>query len=124
LPYRLVATKAGPDRAPYVKLNKRAASGRHRLFQVLVDLVEEAGGREPLLVGADEQGEVLGHVARLDRRDGDCLERRGKLCQRRVVVELGAVRKPARPGEDRGNRIGRGLAALLVLAIVTRYRAV
>jgi hypothetical protein len=34
---------------------------RHRLLQPLVDPVEEAGGREPPLVGADEEGEVLGH---------------------------------------------------------------
>ena len=44
-------------------------SGRHRLLQVLVDLVEEAGGREPLLVGADQEREVLGHEAGLDGVD-------------------------------------------------------
>ena len=31
---------------------------------------------------------------------------------------------PRRPGKDRGDRIGRGLAALLMLAIVPRHRAV
>ena len=41
-----------------------------------------------------------------------------------VVVELGAVREAARPGEDRGDRVGRGLLALLVLAVVARHRAV
>ena len=48
-----------------------AASGlrRHRLLQVLVDLVEEAGGGEPFLVGADQQRQVLGHVAGLDGVD-------------------------------------------------------
>src|SRR5690606_28831048 len=46
----------------------------HRLFQVLVDLVEEAGGGEPLLVGADEEGEVFGHVARLDGIDAHPLQ--------------------------------------------------
>ena len=56
--------------------------------------------------------------------DGDLLQGRGEFRQFGVVVELGAVREPARPGEDRGDRIGRGLAALLVLAIVPRDRAV
>ena len=42
---------------------------RHRLLEVLVDLVEEAGGGEPFLVGADQQRQVLGHEAGLDRVD-------------------------------------------------------
>ena len=41
-----------------------------------------------------------------------------------VAVELGAVREPARPGEDRGDGVGRGLLALLVLAVVARDGAV
>src|SRR5262249_40919578 len=32
---------------------------RHRLVEILRDLVEEARGRQPALVGADEQREVL-----------------------------------------------------------------
>src|SRR5689334_13805508 len=107
-----------------VKRNERAASGRHRLLQVFVDLVEEAGGRKPLLVGADQEREVLGHEARLDRVYRDLLERRGELRQCRVVVELGAMREAARPGEDRGDGVGRGLVTLLVLAIVARHGAV
>lgn len=35
----------------------------HRLLQVLVDLVEETGGRKPWLVGADQERQVLGHEA-------------------------------------------------------------
>ncbi len=35
----------------------------HRLLQVFVDLVEEAGGGEPLLVGPHKQRQVLGHEA-------------------------------------------------------------
>src|SRR5215211_4289277 len=65
---------------------------RHRLLEVFVDLVEEAGGGEPLLLGADEEGEVLGHEAGLDRVDADLLQRRGEAGELRVVVELGAVR--------------------------------
>ena len=42
----------------------------------------------------------------------------------RRVVELAAVVEAARPGEDRGDRVGRGRLALLVLAVVARHRAV
>ena len=42
----------------------RRAALRHRLLQVLVDLVEEALGREPLLVGADQKRKILGHGRR------------------------------------------------------------
>src|ERR1700751_4641393 len=97
---------------------------RHRLLQIVVDLVEEAGGREPLLLGADEEREVFRHKAGLDRVDAYLLQGGRELGERRVVVELGAVGKPARPGEDRGDRVGRGLLALLMLAVVARHRAV
>src|SRR5262249_51878311 len=97
---------------------------RHRLLEVLVHLVEKAGGREPFLIGADEQREVLGHEAGLDRADGDLLQDRGEFRERGVIIELGAMREPPCPGEDRCDRIGRGLLALLVLAVVARHRAV
>ena len=100
------------------------ANSRHRLLQVLVDLVEEAGGRQPLLVGADEEREVLGHEAGFDRVDADLLQRARELRQLGVAVELGAMGEAARPGEDRGDRVGRGLLALLVLAVVARDGAV
>src|SRR5215210_979489 len=100
------------------------ASARHRAPQVLVDLVEEAGGREPLLVGADEEREVFRHEAGFDGVDADGFERSGKARELLVVVELGAVREAARPGEDRGDRVGRGLLALLVLAVVAGHGAV
>src|SRR6516164_4862814 len=89
-----------------------------RLDEVVRDLVEEARGREPTLVGADEQGEVLCHVALLDRLHANLLERVGELAELRIVVELGAVGEAARPGEDRGDGIGRGLLAFLMLAVV------
>ncbi len=41
-----------------------------------------------------------------------------------IAVELGAVGEAARPGEDRCDRIRRGLLALLVLAIVPGHGAV
>ena len=96
----------------------------HRLLQVLVDLVEETGGGQPLLVGADQDRKVLGHVAGLDGPDRDFLERIREFRQLRIVVELGAMREPAAPGVDRGHRIGRGLLALLVLAVMAGDGAV
>jgi hypothetical protein len=67
--------------------------------------------------------QVLGHEAGLDRLDADPLEGVGEL-QDGVVVELGAVGEAARPGEDRGDRVGRGFLALLVLAVVAGHGAV
>src|SRR5262245_65354023 len=55
-----------------------APSG-HRRFQVLVHLVEEPCGGEPFLVGADQEREVLGHVAGLDGVDRDLLQGRREL---------------------------------------------
>src|SRR5215207_9198240 len=97
---------------------------RHRPLEILVDLVEESRRREPFLVGADEEGEVLRHVAGLDGVDADLLEGRGEAGEVLVVVELGAVSEAAGPGEDRSDRVGRGLLALLVLAVVARHGAV
>jgi hypothetical protein len=60
-----------------------------------------------------------------DRLHADLLQRVGECHQRvGVVVELGAVLEPAGPGEDRGDGVGRGLLALLVLAVVARDGAV
>src|SRR4051794_1714407 len=109
--------------APFADLGSRSALCRHRLCQVRVDLVEERCRREPFLLGADEEREVLGHLAGLDRVDAHPLQRGREFRKLRVIVELGAVREAARPGEDRGHRVGRGLLALLVLAVVAGHRA-
>src|SRR5471030_2101866 len=47
---------------------------RHRLGQVFPDLVEETGGGEPALVGADQKRKVLGHEAGFDGIDADLLQ--------------------------------------------------
>src|SRR5215471_7376511 len=77
-----------------------------RLAHVLRHLVEEARGGEPPLVGADEECEILGHEAGFDGLHADLLERGGEARELGVVVELGAMGEAARPGEDRGDRIG------------------
>ena len=72
---------------------------RHRLLQILVDLVEEAFGGQPFLVGADQQRQILGHEAALDRVDADLLQRvRRTWPSAGIVVELGAM------GEARASR--------------------
>src|SRR6185312_5831427 len=68
---------------------------RHRLGEVVRDLVEEAGGGQPALVGADQEREVLGHVAFLDGGDADLFQLLGELRELRIIVELGAVREAA-----------------------------
>src|SRR5215218_9892478 len=67
---------------------------RHSLFQVLVDLVEEPGRREPFLLRADQEREVLGHEAGFDRVDGNLLKRGGEFCELRILVEFRPVREP------------------------------
>src|SRR5437016_14254953 len=120
----MVGTPAFAPRASADLAHPTKQNSRHRLVQIGVDLVEEAGGREPLLLGADEEREVLGHGAGLDGVDAHLLQGGREPGERRVVVELGAMRKPARPGEDRGDRVGRSLLSLLMLAVVARYSAV
>ena len=79
--------------------------GRHGLLQVLVNLVEEAGGGQPALVRADQQGQVLGHVSGFHGADADAFKRLGKPRQLVVAVKLGSVCQAPRPGEDRGDGV-------------------
>src|ERR671916_380960 len=89
----------------------------HRLLQVLVDLRQEGLGVQPGLVLADQDRQVLGHLAALDGLDANPLKRLGEGGDVRRVVEFTAVGQAARPGEDGSDRVGRGLAAFLVLAV-------
>src|SRR5690554_7946442 len=95
-------------------------SGREARGEVLVEGREELLGGQPRVVRADEEREVLGHLAALDRRDDDVLERLGELDDLRGVVELAAVHEATGPREDRGDRVGGRRLALLVLAVVAR----
>src|SRR5579872_2880879 len=120
---RSVAKKAtAPRRRISAGRRRNRPVSAHGLAQILVDLVEEAGRREPFLFRPDQQREVLRHETGLDRVDADLLQRRRELRQRGIVVELGAVAEAARPGEDRSDRIGRSVAALLIFAVVSRDR--
>src|SRR5690606_16305755 len=79
--------------------------GGHPCLEVLVEGREELLRRLVRLLGADEEREVLRHLARLDRLDDDVLEREAEVNELLVAVELAAMREAARPGEDRGDRV-------------------
>ena len=72
----------------------------------------------------DAEGQILGHEAGLHGLNAHLLEGIAELGELVVVVELGPPGKTARPGEDRGDGVGRGLATLLVDAVVTGHGAV
>src|SRR3954465_12809976 len=93
-------------------------SDGHRLLEIGPDRLEELLRRHPALLRTDEDGEVLRHLALLDGLDADPLERLGEAGGFGVVVELAAELEAAGPGEDRGDRVGRGRLALLVHAVV------
>ena len=80
----------------------------------------------PLLLITHQQGQVLIWSCRLPRpyrlRPFPKWRQNGRV--RRCASSLATARQAARPGEDRGDRVGRGLLALLVLAVVARHRAV
>src|SRR3954463_5038000 len=96
----------------------------HRLLKVLVHLVQEAFGRQPLLLGTDQQRQILGHEALLDRVHADLLHGDSELGQLVIAVQLGAVGQAPRPSKDRGDGVGRGTLALLMLAIMAGDGAV
>src|SRR5260221_8831216 len=96
----------------------------HLGLEVGVERCQEIFRVQEGLLGIDQDREILGHLAALDRLDTDLLERVGELHHVGRAVERAAVLQSLRPGEDRSNRVGRGRPALLVLAIVARHRAV
>src|SRR5947209_7364614 len=108
----------------FASLAMTRAMLRHRLGEVFRDLVEEARGREPALIGTDKERKILGHEPGFDGVDADLFERGGEFCEFGVVVELGAMGEATRPGKDRSDRVGRSLLALLMFAVMPRYGAV
>src|SRR5262249_26956367 len=90
----------------------------HRGLEIVDHRLEKLFGRHPCLLGADQDGEVLGHLPALDRLDADAFERLGESYHIRCVIELAPILEPAGPGEDRGNGVGRCRLALLMHAVV------
>ena len=77
-----------------------------------------------LLLSTSER-EILGHDAVLvDSVNARLLEALGESDNLRGAVELSALNEASRPGEDGGDRVRRGLAALLVLAEMSGHGAV
>src|SRR3546814_20852570 len=76
---------------------------------------------QPRLLVADQDREVLGHVAALHGVDADLFQSLGELLQLRRAVELAAIPETTGPGEDRRDRVRGSLLALLVLAVVTGH---
>src|SRR5699024_3863718 len=70
-------------------------------LEVVVQRAEELLGGQVSLVAADEQRQVLGHLAALDGLDDDVLEEVAELDHVRRVVEFAAVLQAPRPREDR-----------------------
>jgi hypothetical protein len=81
-------------------------------------------GSDPVFTGhlgtVHSQGEILGHDSvDIDGLGTALFELGGKLGQLGGVVELGSEGETSGPGKDRGDRVGRGLVALLELSVVS-----
>src|SRR3546814_9819735 len=83
---------------------KRLSSGAHLLFEILDDSLEKALGGQPVLVGADQQREIFGHLAALDGRDADLFKVVGEFRHLGRAVELAAMLESAGPGKDRDRK--------------------
>src|SRR5450759_268178 len=96
----------------------------HCCREVLVYRGQELLGGQPGLVGADQQREVLGHLALFDGLHADAFEGLGERRHLGGAVKLAAVLDATGPRVDRGDRVGGGRLAELVLAEVSGHRAV
>lgn len=99
----------------------------HLRLQTLFHGVHEFARGHPSVsvLATAGQGEVFRHDAFfIDDLGARGLQLLRKRDQFRGLVELAAAGEAAGPREDRGNRVRRRLAALLVLAVVARDGAV
>lgn len=97
------------------------------VLQAALDGVEVLGGGDVVLATglAAGQGQILGHDAvDVDGVNAGALEGLGKGDDVGGLVELTALDEAAGPGKDGGDGVGRGLLALLVLAVVAGDGAV
>src|SRR5690606_30704112 len=106
-PHSRPSSPKGRRRDGVTGRSARSALG-HLLLEVLVQRGEELLGGLERRVPADQQRQVLGHLAALDGLDDDLLELVGEADQLGVAVQLAAVLETTGPGEDRRDRVGRG----------------
>ena len=66
----------------------------------------------------DAKSEVLSHVSIFNRLDDNGLKGSREVGELDVVVKFGPLSKTTSPGEDRSDRVGRCLFALLVLTVM------
>ena len=78
IPGRIIGLGVRRERVRSPSRLRRSESARHSRFEVDADRLEELLGGHPRLIGADEDREVLGHLAAFDRLDADPLERFGE----------------------------------------------
>jgi len=61
------------------------------LVEVLVDFLQHALGCVPALIRPDQQREIFGHVAGLDRFYHHAFQRFGEFQEFCIIIQLGAV---------------------------------
>ena len=118
----------------FIQNSKRKNSSRFALqtgLQVGLESPLNSGhvllGSHPglTLLAAARERQVLGHDTLLvDNVNTGTLQLFSKGNQLGGVVELATLHQTPGPGEDGGNGVGRGLAALLVLTVVTSHGTV
>ena len=64
------------------------------LLQVGVELVEELVGRQPRVVGADQNSEVAGHVIAFHRLDADLFHTQGEIALEHDLAAVVQLEKP------------------------------
>ncbi len=87
-------------------------------MQALIQHVQKSIGGEPLLIGTDQQRQVFGHGSAFNRFNTYPFKGCCKFRQLRVFVQGSAMGQAPGPGKDRGDGVGGGFLARLVLAVV------
>ena len=64
------------------------------LVQVLVHLLKETHRGQPTLIGANQQRQILGHVARFHRINDGFFQCLGETGQRRIAVQFARCLRP------------------------------
>ena len=98
----------------------------HLLVKVLGDGVQEVHCVKihailDIRQSVNASGQILRHLARVDRVDTGLFQQLGKASQFGVAVQFSTVLQSPGPGEDRRDWVGRSRAAFLVLPETTQF---